>query len=122
MLVGTNLIGLIVRGIRTTYKKDSEGNLISMGDTSSNGSIIMTVIFSLVSVLYFYVLYHYWNAGIMICGLILMFSRLPDLLFEMKTGIKINPKNMPKTPFNIVVNIISWLVFPLIYFSFCYWK
>ena len=82
----------------------------------------MTILFSIVSVAYFYALYHYWNIGIMTAGLLLMFTRLPDLLFEMKTGEKINSTNMPKKPIDVMLNILSWLALPLIWYSLCYIK
>jgi hypothetical protein len=122
MLVGTNLLGIVVRGIFPTHKKDTEGNLVPIENISSTNSIIMTVILTIVSILYFYALYHYWNVGIMTAGLILMFTRLPDLLFEMKTGEKLNSKNMPKRPIDIICTILSWLALPLIWYSFCYLK
>jgi hypothetical protein len=122
MFVGTNLLGIVVRGFRPTFKKDSDGNLASTVDTSSTGSIIMTILFSIISVAYFYALYHYWNIGIMTAGLLLMFTRLPDLLFEMKTGEKVNSTNMSKKPIDVLLNILSWLALPLIWYSLCYIK
>lgn len=122
MFAGTNLLGVVVRGIRPTLKKDSDGNLISTVDTTSTGSIIMTILFSLITIAYFYALNHYWNILIMTAGLILMFTRLPDLLFEMKTGEKINSTNMPKKPIDVMLNILSWLALPLIWYSLCYLK
>lgn len=122
MFVGTNLLGIVVRGFRPTFKKDSDGNLASIVDTSSTGSIIMTILFSIISVAYFYALYHYWNIGIMTAGLLLMFTRLPDLLFEMKTGEKVNSTNMSKKPIDVLLNILSWLALPLIWYSLCYLK
>jgi hypothetical protein len=122
MFVGTNLLGIVVRGFRPTFKKDSDGNLASVVDTSSTGSIIMTILFSIISVAYFYALYHYWNIGIMTAGLLLMFTRLPDLLFEMKTGEKVNSTNMSKKPIDVLLNILSWLALPLIWYSLCYIK
>jgi hypothetical protein len=58
----------------------------------------------------------------MTAGLILMFSRLPDLLFEMKNGVKINATNMPKKTIDVVLNILSLLALPLIWYSLCYLK
>lgn len=122
MFVGTNLLGMIVRGIRPTNVKDSEGNLTPIENISSNTSIVMTIIFIAISFLYFFALFHYWNIGILSAGLILMFTRLPDLLFEMKTGSKINSKNIPKRPIDILCNILSWLALPLVWYSLCYLK
>lgn len=86
MFASTNLLGMVVRGMRTTHTKNNEGDLIAMENISSRPSIIMTIMFSVISVLYLYALYHYWNIGVLLAGLILMLTRLPDLLFEMRMG------------------------------------
>ena len=122
MLIGTNLLGIVVRGLKPTHVRDSDGYLLEIENISSNKSIIMTIIFSIITVVYLYALYHYWNIGILAAGLILMVSRLPDLLFEMKTGNKLNLKNMPKRPVDILLSIVSWIALPLIWYSLCYIK
>lgn len=122
MFVGVNLLGIVVRGIRPTHIKDTENNLISIENISSNTSIITTIIFSIISLLHLYALYYYWNIGILVAGLILMMTRIPDLLFEMKTANKIDFKNMPKRPVDIICTILSWLALPLIWYSLCYIK
>jgi hypothetical protein len=120
LFVGTNLLGLIVRGFIPTYKKDSDGSLISVVPINTVPSITMSITFSIIGILYFYALYHFWNIGILIAGLILMFTRLPDLLFEMKTGEKINLRNMAKGPLDIFFTVLSWLTLPLLWYSFYY--
>lgn len=120
MFVGTNLLGLVVRGIIPSYRKDNEGNIILIQDITSVKSIIITIVFFIITVLYFYALYHYWNIGIVIAGAIMMFTRLPDLLFEIKTGEKINYKNIIKKPIDIFCTLLSWAALPLIWYSLCY--
>ena len=120
MLIGTNLLGIIVRGVVTSYKKDEHGNYQIVEDITSSTSIIMTIVSSLVSILYFYALYHYWNFGVVIAALMLMFSRIPDLLFEMRTGEKINFKNMPKKPIDFFSTAVSWLALPVLWYSLCF--
>ncbi len=122
MFIGTNLLGMVVRGFLPSYKKDSEGNLNTIVDTSSTSSVVMTIIFIVISIFYLFALYHFWNIGILIAGLILMYARLPDLLFEMRTGEKLNLSNMPTRPIDVLFNILSWLVLPLIWYSLCYLK
>lgn len=122
MFVGTNLLGLVVRGLKPIYVRDNEDNLLEFENTSSSRSIIMTIVFSIIILAYLYALYHFWNIGILAAGIILMVSRLPDLLFEMKTGIKLDLKNMPKRPIDIILSILSWLALPLIWYSLCYIK
>lgn len=122
MFIGTNLLGAVVRGHRPTFRKDRDGNLNSMVDVSSTGNIIITIFFSIIAIAYIYALYHFWNIGIAVAALILMLTRLPDLLFELRTGEKIRPSNMPKKSINILLNLLSWLVLPLIWYSLCYMK
>lgn len=120
MLIGTNLLGIIVRGIVPSYKKDELGNIQLAEDINSKAGISITIISSLLLILYIYVLYHYWNIGIAIAGVLLIISRLPDLLYEMKTGEKISLKNMRKRPIDIVCNLLAWISLPLIWYSLCY--
>ena len=120
LFVGTNLLGLIVRGILPTYVKDMDGDLSVLTNISSGKNLVMTIAFLSITIVYFFLLYYYWNYGILTAGLILMLTRLPDLLFEMKTGEKINSSIMPKRPIDIFFSIMGWLMLPLIYFSLCY--
>jgi hypothetical protein len=121
MLIGTNLWGIVVRGLRPTFKRITKENLESIENINNGGSII-TILFSIIGVEYFLLLYQYWNIGIMVAGLLLMFARLPDLIIEIRTGKKINSNNMPKRPLNVLLNIFSWLALPLIWYSLCYVK
>lgn len=120
LFAGTNLLGLIVRGIIPTYVKDVDGDLRALPNISSSKNLLITIAFSTILIVYFFFLYYYWNLGILSAGLILMFTRLPDLLFEMKTGQKINSKIMPQEPIYLFCNILGWLMLPLIYFSLCH--
>lgn len=122
LFVGTNLLGIVFRGLLPTHRKDSDGNLVVLINPANTRSTIITVIFTLISVLYLYALYHFWNVGIMLSGLIIMLTRIPDLLFEMKTGERIKLKNIPKQPIDIFCTILSWFALPLIWCSFYYLK
>lgn len=122
MFIGTNLIGLVIRGMKRSYKKDEQGNFQIVEDITSFRSILMTIIFSIVNILYLYGLLYYWNGGIAISGAMLMLTYIPDLLFEMRTGKKINSRNMPKKPIYIVSTAISWGALPLIWYSLCFLK
>ncbi len=120
MFVGTNLIGIIVRGFIQPNSTDDLGNELISEDISEPKSVIITIFFCIISIFYLYALYHFWNIGVVIAAIMLMLSRLPDLLFEIKTGQKITLKNMPKRPIDIFCNIISWVAFPLLWYSFYY--
>jgi hypothetical protein len=85
MLIGTNLLGMVIRGIVPSYKKDADGNLHLVEDINSRSGIITTIVFSLVGILYFYALYHYWNIGIMIAGWIYRNMLTPPTHFKITT-------------------------------------
>jgi hypothetical protein len=114
MFVGTNLIGAVVRGI----VQPSTNHVGFSENVSEPKSIGATVIFSLISIAYLYALYHFWNIGVVIAAIMVMISRIPDLIFEIKTGQKINLKNMPKRPIDILWNIIGWLALPMLWYAF----
>ncbi|MEO7311099.1 MAG: hypothetical protein ABIX01_11925 [Chitinophagaceae bacterium] len=100
LFVGTNLIGLIVRSFLT------------------KGGGITGIIFSLIAAGYLYCLYHFFNIGVATAGLVHMITRIPDLLFEIRTGEKVSNTNKPKGPLYITTSILSWLTLPLLWYSF----
>ena len=50
----------------------------------------------------------------------MMLTRLPDLLFEMKTGKKLTYANMSKGPIDHFCTVLSWAALPLIFYSLYY--
>lgn len=120
MFIGTNLIGTTVRGLIPGYWNDEDGNKFMREDISSGKSIFTTLIFFCLGLLYFYLLYRYFNIWLVVAAAILALCTLPDILFELKTGEKVNVKNMTKRPIDILCSILSWLVLPLIWYSLCY--
>lgn len=120
IFIGTNLLGLIVRGIRSPRSRDGDITQVSSTNEISNRSNwAISIFFSAIAILYFYSLYHFWNTGIALAGVILMFTRLPDLLYELRTGEKINRKNIPKQPIDILCTILLWAALPLAFYSLC---
>jgi hypothetical protein len=120
IFLGTNLIGVIARGLIPCYWKDESGNKFMREDISSAKSILTSLIFFLLGLIYLYLLYHYFNIWLAISATVLAITRLPDILFELKTGEKVNVKNMPKRTIDIFFVTISWLVLPLIWYALCY--
>jgi hypothetical protein len=120
MFIGTNLIGFIVRGALGFYSKNLEPGLSTSEDNSLITSILIAISFSLISIIYFYLLFHLWNYGLLIAGILLMVLRIPDTLHEIKTGKKISLSNLPKRPIDYILSILYYLTLPLIWFSLCY--
>lgn len=118
MFVSVNITGIIVRGFVQPDPKHQEFT----ENISSQGSFTITFIFGLVGIACLYALYHFFNIGVVVSALMLMISRIPDLVFEIKTGQKINLKTMPKRPIDIVCNIAGWLALPMLWCSLYYLK
>ncbi len=99
MFTGTNLLGIMVRGFLQK-------------------SVIVIIISVLVSIAYFFSLYYWGNLGIAVAASMVMFARLPDQLFELKTRKKITNQTMPKKPIDIFCVILYWLAIPILFYSF----
>ena len=120
MLIGTNILGVIVRGlIQHPVKDGNEENKVLNDeiDKQIQGYVRFSFIFLFVAVGYFYLLYHYWNIGVMISAMMVMLSRLPDLLLEIKTGKKINWQFMPKRPIDYFTIFLDWAAIPVLWYS-----
>ena len=122
MLVGTNLIGIIVRGIVPKYYKHSNGELWIEKDLRTSKNILLTTVFILITLAYLYALYHYWNILVVVAAVMVMVARLPDLLYEIKTGIKITFRNKPNKFKYAFWNIIGWLALPVLWYAMCKMK
>lgn len=107
IILSSTILGMIVRGI----------NKPSFLRTTMD--YVLSIIFLIVAMAYLYALYFFWNIGLFAAGLILIAVRVPDLLYEMKTGEKSNMKNMRKRPIDIIFSILGWLVLILVWYSLC---
>lgn len=125
MLVGTNLIGLIVRGtvwsppsvvaptdrVAELFRHESR----RMG--VANGA--MTFLSILVTATYLFALFHFWNVWLAVAGVIVMVSRIPDLIWEIRTGDRVTRTRRPKGPIYIVASTFFWGSLLLIWYSLC---
>jgi xanthine/uracil permease len=125
MLVGTNLIGFIVRGffwIPPSVDSPTEGvhELLSRESkrmSVANGSITF---FSVVlAAAYLSALFYFWNVLLAVAGGLIMASRIPDLVWEIRTGSKVTRQSAPKGLLYILATIIQWVSFPLIWYALC---
>jgi hypothetical protein len=84
-------------------------------------NVAMTLLFLVLTVAYFFALYHFWNIGLAVSAGLVMVSRLPDLLWEIRTGKKVSKASMPKGTACIVATVLMWLALPLTWYSLCKW-
>ena len=120
MLIGTNILGVIVRGLiqHPVKKEDEDHKLLNDEiDKQIKWYVRFSFLFLFIAVGYFYVLYHFWNAGVMCAAMMVVFSRLPDLLVEIKTGKKISWQFMPKRPIDYFTIFLTWAALPVLWYS-----
>lgn len=122
-LIGANLLGLSVRGLFGYIQKYDEssvaGKIISEHNRTSS---YISLFFTVITIAYIFALYHFWNIGIALAAVILMASRLPDLIEEIKTGKKFTLGAKTKTPKDFLISALQWGALPLIWYSLCYIK
>lgn len=126
MLISTNLIGFFIRGIYKPVNfdefKKSEYKTIRDEAKKLNRANIFGNIFGVILIIvYLFLLYYFLNLGIMFTGLILMITRIPDLLWEIRNGKKINKYDKPKGSLYQSMTILSWIALIILWISL-YWK
>ena len=90
--VSTNLIGFVVRGILWSppdvEAPDERVAELFRHETRrmSVGNVAMTLLSILVTAAYLFVLFHFWNVWLAVAALLAMATRLPDLMWEIRTG------------------------------------
>lgn len=123
ILVGINLIGFLVRGLcwsPPSSDAPTERMQKRLADWSRRvvaTNIAMTLLSLVLMVGYLFMLFFYWNVGLVIAAVLLMASRLPDLFLEIRTGNKVSKHSRPKGAVYTMANFIIWLALPLIWFS-----
>jgi len=93
ILIGTNLIGMLVRGLVLTSEvskllaKGSPAFKKVAAEFYKSSEEKRTNIIALVLIVAFLgVLFYFWNIGVVIAAALVMIARVPDLLWEMKYG------------------------------------
>ena len=124
MFTTTNLTGMVVRGFFRNAKLEELKNddnthefikkEIAKGDMADN---VLTIIFIIISILFLYLLYHYLNIWAVVSALLLIFSRIPDLLWEIRTGRKVTKNDRPKGGIYSLTDLEIWVSLPILWWS-----
>lgn len=112
MLISSNLLGFFVRGLFPIKEMEQMNLKLDLYDDYKSKTKYINFLSLLLIIGYLYVLYHFWNIGISIIGVIFMLIRLPDLIWEIKNGKLITKNASKKMNKNILYLIGS--IFPLI--------
>ena len=128
MLVGANLLGFVVRGfLWSPTSMEEEVAKIVFKDMPNRKpmtptfNFVITLVAVVFTIAYFFALYHFWNIGLVVAAGFMMASRLPDLLWEIKNGVKVSRGRMPKGDIYLITNLLMWLSIPLTWYSLCKW-
>jgi hypothetical protein len=125
MLVGTNLLGLVVRGLVPAHEARKMEVLTSdpfvqeLITRHKRANVGVTVFFAALGLVYLYALLRFWNIGVVGAAVMLMLGRLPDLLWEIRTGQKVKPYSAPKGLRGLLAMLLSWGALPVLWFALC---
>jgi hypothetical protein len=125
MIVGMNFLGLVVRGlIRTPEAQDLDARITDPAvrafmtqHKSSNAGF--TLFCAVMGMLYLYALSRFWNIGVAAAAVMAMLARLPDLVWEIRTGRKITPESGPKGIPGLLGHLFMWGALPVLWFALC---
>lgn len=96
---------------RVSELLEREGNRMRFGGT----------IWNLLGVaalgLFLWTLYQQWNIWILAAAAMIVVGRLPDLLWEMRSGLRVTPANCPKGVLYRGAVVLVWLALPLVWFG-----
>jgi len=124
-LVGTNLLGFVVRGfcerVPSVEAPDDRVAELFAHETRRMrvGSVVMTSLFLLFMFAYLVALFYFFGLGVVLAACAIMASRLPDLLWEIRTGDRVTRQNAPRGVRYIIAQIFLWGALPLLWYSLC---
>lgn len=124
MILSVNLLGLFIRGLfpqqeLNRIKKEAPEFITIAGKDKEyiHQQKRTTIITLILNITFFYLLFRIWNIGVVIAAIIIMFGRLPDLLWDIKHDKKTDPKLMKKNALYYISAFLPWLAIPILYFS-----
>lgn len=126
MIIGINLLGFVVRGLLwlppsiEPFEGTEFGNKLKKEVLITPlQNFIMTLTAFVFTLAWLFALYHFWNVGLVAAAVIIMLSRFPDLLWEIKHGVKVTKNRGPR--FSNLFAFEFLLSFPLTWYSLCKW-
>jgi hypothetical protein len=118
MFVSTNLTGLLIRSFivnRELNEIASSNEILTHDLQKSQG--VARIISTVLIVAFLGILYYFWNMGLMAAGLMLILSRAPDQIWEMKSERKLEMGDMSKPQFSVLTTLLSWASLPVVWYS-----
>lgn len=122
MCLSATLLGLFVRGLFANpelkrLKQEGHEFIKHEAEKSQRANKWINITALILIVAYLYLLFHFWNIGVMAAAIIIMVGRLPDLLWEIKHGKKTDLKSMKKNAIFFITSLLPWVALPVLYYS-----
>lgn len=124
--LSVNLLGLLVRGLFANseidkLKAETKHDFIKEEiEKSERADKWLNVVAFLAIIGYLYVTFHFWNIGVTAVAIVLMLVRLPDLIWEIKTGQELNrvssALSMPKNALHYITAFFTLAALPALYY------
>lgn len=130
MYLSINLLGLCVRGLFTNpelYRLKSEGHefIKKEIEKSERADKWLNIVAFVLIILYLYLLFRFLNIWVMLVAIILMATRLPDLIWEIKHGKKLTKNEVRNLPHNgsfYIISFLDWAMLPALFYFLFYFK
>ena len=124
MLIGTNLVGMVVRGlVEGSPVREFEKSPIPLireeATWCRRTNTGMTIFFAVLTILYLYLLLRAWNIGVLIAAAMLMASRIPDLLWEIRNRKRVTREEGPKGIVAVSSTLLMWAALPVLWLALC---
>lgn len=128
LFLSINLLGFLVRGLFTNPQLDrlkQEGHefVKHQIEKSERAEKWINIIALILLIVYFYLLFYFWNIGVVLAAVIIMVGRLPDLIWEIKHGEKLtfaNTKLLQKSAWYYISAFLPWIALPILYYALYY--
>ena len=118
MFVGTNLVGFVVRGFLQPLRVEGE-HLRRFSQRLRSADLALTFSSAVAIAAYLFALFHFWNIALAVVAALLMIGRVPDLIWEIRTGLKITRRTRPKGFIALLTTIEPWLSLLLVWYALC---
>ena len=117
MFLTTNLLGLFTDSEIDKLGREGPDFLKEEVKKGKRADMVLNVI-ALVSIVgFFYLLFHFLNMYALLAALMLLAGRLPDLIWEIKHGKKIDVSTMTKNATFYLTSLLDWVSFPVFWYA-----
>lgn len=118
MIISSTLTGLLIGGFVANREMDEIASSHEiLAQEIQKDQRMRKIIGTILTVAFLSSLYYFWNVGLVVAALMLILSRAPDLIWEIKSGQKLESGNMSKPKFSVLSALLSWASLLVVWYS-----